>query len=147
MAYTDLIGKFMEPFSHAASTNLFYAGGSASRIVPVTPSAAVHSQSKFIHPRRRNPTPIQSCTRIAMIPLTITMAVVWTPTAASGVIIAPTTVAPRTSPPEKHSGNTEGTSMSPAPCALAIRKEAGEPGLHADAPQVATTIGQMIQGP
>lgn len=32
----------------------------ATMIIPVTPSAPVHSQSKFIHPCRRNPTPIQS---------------------------------------------------------------------------------------
>ena len=32
----------------------------ANMIIPVTPSAPVHSQSKLIQPRRRNPTPIQS---------------------------------------------------------------------------------------
>ena len=31
-----------------------------STITPVAASAPVHSQSKLIHPRRRNPTPIQS---------------------------------------------------------------------------------------
>jgi DNA invertase Pin-like site-specific DNA recombinase len=32
----------------------------ATMIIPATPSTPVHSQSKFIHPRRRNPAPIQS---------------------------------------------------------------------------------------
>ena len=42
------------------STGLIYAELRAITIIPVTPSAPVHSQSKLSHPLRMNPTPIQS---------------------------------------------------------------------------------------
>jgi hypothetical protein len=50
-----------------------------------------------------------------MIPLTLTMTSVWTPTAASVGIIAPAMVMPLTSLPEKQSGINAGESISPAP--------------------------------
>jgi len=58
-----------------------------------------------------------------MTPVVTSIAAVWTPTAASARTSEPEAVISRAGLSARHSGTSAGTSISPAPCAVAIAKD------------------------
>jgi hypothetical protein len=62
-------------------------------------------------------------TPAAMTPVVTSIAAAWTATAAPARSSEPDAVSSRAGLSARHSGTSAGTSMSPATCAVAIRKD------------------------